>query len=111
MRRASTTGLLSCALLLAAAPAAAQTWQLFATGKTAKVFFDRASVREEDGYVHYRMRIEFGEPRDSRDRKHRYKSSVSAQAASHSPVAARVRYFCFWASLPNARMCPVPRPL
>ena len=81
MRRASTTGLLSCALLLAAAPAAAQTWQLFATGKTAKVFFDRASVREEEGYVHYRMRIEFGEPRDSRDRKHRYKSSVSAQAA------------------------------
>jgi len=81
MRRSTLARLLSCALLLAAAPAAAQTWQLFATGKTAKVYFDRASVREEDGYVHYRMRIEFGEPRDSRDRKHRFKSSVSAQAA------------------------------
>jgi S1-C subfamily serine protease len=81
MRRPTVTRLLSCALLLAAAPAAAQTWQLFATGKTAKVYFDRASVREDDGYVHYRLRIEFGEPRDSRDRKQRYKSSVSAQAA------------------------------
>lgn len=81
MRRSTVARLLSCALLLAAAPAVAQTWQLFASGKTAKVYFDRASVREEDGYVHYRMRIEFGEPRDSRDRKHRYKSSVSAQAA------------------------------
>jgi hypothetical protein len=37
--------------------------------------------------------------------------SVSAHAASHSPVHARVRYFCFCASLPTARMCPVPRPL
>jgi len=81
MRRSNIARVLSCALLLAAAPAAAQTWQLFATGKTAKVYFDRASVREQDGYVHYRLRIEFGEPRDSRDRKHRYKSSVSALAA------------------------------
>jgi len=81
MRRSSLAHLLLASLLVAAAPAAAESWQLFATGKTAKVFFDRASVREEDGYVHYRMRIEFGEPRDSRDRKHRYKSSVSAQAA------------------------------
>ena len=80
MRRSTVARLLSCALLLAAAPAVAQTWQLFATGKTAKVYFDRASVREDDGFVHYRVRIEFGEPRDSRDRKHRYKSSVSAQA-------------------------------
>jgi S1-C subfamily serine protease len=45
------------------------------------VYFDRASVREDEGYVHYRVRIEFGEARDSRDRKYRYKSSVSGQAA------------------------------
>jgi hypothetical protein len=81
MRRSTVARCLSCALLLAAAPAAAQTWQLFATGKTAKVYFDRASVREEDGFVHYRVRIEYGEPRDSRERRQRYKSSVSAQAA------------------------------
>ena len=81
VRRVTVARLLACALFLAAAPVAAQTWQLFATGKTAKVYFDRASVREQDGYVHYRLRIEFGEPRDSRDRKHRYKSSVSGQAA------------------------------
>jgi S1-C subfamily serine protease len=81
MRRSSLACLLLASLLLAAASAAAQSWQLFATGKTAKVYFDRASVREEDGFVHYRVRIEYGEPRDSRDRRQRYKSSVSAQAA------------------------------
>ena len=37
--------------------------------------------------------------------------SVSAQAASHSPVAALGRYLRFCASLPNDRMWPVPRPL
>ena len=81
MRRSTVARLLSCGLLLAAAPAAAQTWQLFAAGKTAKVYFERASVRENEGFVHYNVRIEYGEPRDSRDRKHRYKSSVSGQAA------------------------------
>ena len=80
MRRPAFARLFACALLLAAAPAAAQTWQLFATAKTGKVYFDRASVREAEGFVHYRVRIEYGEPRDSRDRKHRYRSSVSDQA-------------------------------
>jgi len=72
--------LVALALILAAAPAAAESWQLFATAKTAKVFFDRDSVREDEGYVHYRVRIEFDEPRDSRDRKYRYKTSLSSQA-------------------------------
>lgn len=80
MRRSTLARLLACALFIAAAPAAAQTWQLFATSKTAKVYFDRASVREDEGFVHYRVRIDYGEPRDTRDRKYRYKSSVSAQA-------------------------------
>jgi S1-C subfamily serine protease len=73
--------LLSLLALFAAAPAAAESWQLFATGTTAKVFFDRASVREEDGFVHFRMRVDYSEPRDSRDRRYRYSSSVSGQAA------------------------------
>ena len=72
--------LLPLALLLASSPASAQTWQLFATATTAKVFFDRASVREEDGYVHYQWRIEYIAPRDSSDRKYQYSSSVSGQA-------------------------------
>ena len=37
--------------------------------------------------------------------------SVSPHAASHSPVVAFERYFCFCASLPNASTCPVPSPL
>jgi hypothetical protein len=37
--------------------------------------------------------------------------SVSAHAASHSPLAAFGRYFLFCSSEPNARMWPVPRPL
>ena len=81
MRRSSLATLLLAFLLLTAARAAAESWQLFATGKTVKVHFDRASVRLDEGFVLYRVRIEYAEPRDSRDRKHRYKSSVSGQAA------------------------------
>jgi S1-C subfamily serine protease len=73
--------LLAATAFLAAAPAAAEDWQLFATATTAKVFFDRDSVRAEGEYVHYRVRIEYGEPRESRDRKFRYQRSVSAQVA------------------------------
>jgi S1-C subfamily serine protease len=79
VRRTAFAVLAFATLLFAAAPAAAESWQLFASGKTAKVFFDRDAVREEEGYVHFRVRIEYGEPRDSRDRKYRYKSSVSGQ--------------------------------
>jgi uncharacterized protein len=81
MRPLPAARLLALVLLLAAAPAAAQSWESFATAKTAKVLFDRASVRTDEGYVHYRVRIDYSEPRDSRDRKYRYSSSVSAQAA------------------------------
>lgn len=75
-------GILALALVLAAAPAVAENWQLFATATAARVFFDRDSVRIAEGYVHYRVRIEFGAPRDSRDRKHRYQASVSAMAGN-----------------------------
>jgi len=71
---------LTLAVLLAAAPAAAESWQLFASATTAKVYFDRNSVRAADGYVHYRVRIEYREPRSSRDRKYRFKSTITEQA-------------------------------
>src|SRR5690606_22897414 len=37
--------------------------------------------------------------------------SVRPHAASHSPDASRGKYFFFCASLPKARICPVPREL
>lgn len=80
MTKPLLTAVLSCAALAVAAPAAAANWQLFATASAAKVSFDRDSVRVADGYVHYRVRIEYGAPRTSRDRKHRYSSSVSELA-------------------------------
>ena len=80
MRR-SAAALLLLALCAAAAPAAAEFWQPFAAGSSVKVYFDRDSVRAADGYVHFRMRIDYGEPRTSRDRRHRYQRSVSGLAA------------------------------
>ncbi|HEX9182295.1 MAG TPA: serine protease [Burkholderiales bacterium] len=74
------TALLCLAALAVAAPAAAANWQLFATASATKVSFDRDSVRVADGYVRYRVRLEYGAPRTSRDRKHRYSSSVSELA-------------------------------
>jgi S1-C subfamily serine protease len=64
----------------ASAPAAKETWQLFATSSNSKIYFDRASVREASGYVHFGMRIEHAAPRASRDRSFSYKSSVSELA-------------------------------
>lgn len=88
--RRGLRGVAALALILAAAPAAAENWQLFATATAAKIFFDRDSVRVAEGYVHYRVRIEFNAPRDTRDRKHRYHASVSAMAGdcTASTVAA-----------------------
>jgi S1-C subfamily serine protease len=71
---------LVAATAVAAAPAAAQSWQLFATATAAKVYFGRDSVRTDGEYVHFRVRIEFAQPRDSRDRKFRYQRSVTDQA-------------------------------
>ncbi|HEX5094187.1 MAG TPA: serine protease, partial [Burkholderiales bacterium] len=79
----------ACLLLSAAAaaassppaPAAGIDWQLFASGSTAKVYFDRASLREADPYLHFRMRIEYSSPRTSRDRRQRYSSAISEMAA------------------------------
>jgi S1-C subfamily serine protease len=89
MRRATTPLLLFFfALPAGAAPAAAPAadrWELFASGSTAKVYFDRGSVREAEGYVRFRMRIEYGAPRASRDRRYTYKSALSTMAAECEP--------------------------
>jgi len=81
------TAFLILAQSAAAAPAASPSaptespqWQLFAKGTRGKVYFDRRSVRQIDAYVHFAMRIEYGEPRTSRDRRYTYKSALSAMA-------------------------------
>jgi S1-C subfamily serine protease len=61
--------------------AAAGNWELFATSSTTKVYFDRGSVKEAEGYVHYNVRIEYGQTRETRDKKYRYQSTVNGQAA------------------------------
>lgn len=76
MRR-PTSVLVLLALLFAAAPAAAEDWRLFAAGKSAKVYFDRASLRTEGGYVHYAVRVELTAARESKEAKVRYQSALS----------------------------------
>ena len=61
--------------------AADADWQLFATSKSAKVYYDRASLREDGDYVHYAVRVEFAEPRESKTGKFVYQSAVSQFAA------------------------------
>ena len=59
---------------------AQETWALFATSKTTKVYFDRGSVKEADGYVHYNLRIVYDATRETRDRKYRYRSAINGLA-------------------------------
>jgi len=77
---------LPAAAALAASPpeAGAIQWELFARGSTAKVYFDRGSVREANEYVRFRMRIEYSAPRTSRDRRYRYASAISEMAGECS---------------------------
>jgi len=84
MRRAFL--LLSLALLAFPAwsvwaRAADADWQLFATSKSAKVYFDRASLREDGDYVHYAVRVDFAAPRESKSSKVSYQSALSRVAA------------------------------
>jgi len=84
MRRASL--LLSLALLAfqawsVSARANDPDWQRFATSKSATVFFDRASLREDGDYVHYAVRVDLAEPRDTKGGKYRYQSALSRIAA------------------------------
>jgi S1-C subfamily serine protease len=84
MRRASLT--LSLAVLAfqawnVSARANDPDWQRFATSKSATVFFDRASLREDGDYVHYAVRVDLKEPRDTKSGKYRYQSALSRIAA------------------------------
>jgi len=63
------------------ARAADADWQLIATSKSAKVYFDRASLREDGDYVHYAVRVDLAEPRESKSSKVRYQSALSRFAA------------------------------
>lgn len=56
---------------------AEDNWALFATSKTTKVYFDRGSVKEAEGYVHYNIRIEYVATRETRDKKYRYRSAIN----------------------------------
>lgn len=59
---------------------AEEKWELFASSKSAKIFFGPASVTEDKGYVHYNLRIEYAESRETPDKKYRYRSAVNGQA-------------------------------
>ena len=61
--------------------AADKNWELFATSSATKVYFDRGSVKEAEGYVHYNVRIEYGQTRETRDKKYKYRSAINGQAA------------------------------
>ena len=56
-------------------------WHLFATSKSAKVYFDRASLRTAGDYVHYAVRVELARPRNSKNGKHYYQSALTRIAA------------------------------
>jgi len=51
------------------ARAAVADWRLFDTSKSAKVYFDRASLREGGDYVHYAVRVELAERRNHGTRR------------------------------------------
>jgi len=61
--------------------AADADWQLFATSKSAKVYYDRASLREDGDYVHYAVRVDLAEPRETKTGKFTYQSAISRIAA------------------------------
>jgi hypothetical protein len=60
---------------------AAEKWELFATSSATRIYFDRASVTQSEGYVQYNIRIEHAKVRETRDKKYRYRSTVNGQAA------------------------------
>lgn len=84
MRSLTIARLLAPALLcLCSGPAmpAEGTWELFARSATTRIYFDRGSVKKDDGYVHYNIRVEHDAARETRDKKYRYRSAINGQAA------------------------------
>lgn len=84
MRSLTIARLLAPALLClygGNAEPAEQNWELFATSEATRIYFDRGSVKEDGGYVHYDIRIEYSAARETRDKKYRYRSAINGQAA------------------------------
>jgi S1-C subfamily serine protease len=59
---------------------AEDNWTLFATSSATRVYFDRGSVKEAEGYVHYNIRFEYDATRETRDKKYRYRSAINGVA-------------------------------
>lgn len=86
MHRAPRTRLVLLASLALCAtsvslPAADADWQRFATSKSATVYFDRASLRADGDYVHYAVRVDLKQPRETKSGTYRYSSALSRFAA------------------------------
>ena len=81
MRRLAFLASLTLSATSASLGAADADWQRFATSKSATVYFDRASVRAEGDYVHYGVRVDLKEPRETKSGQYRYSSAHSRFAA------------------------------
>jgi S1-C subfamily serine protease len=59
---------------------AEENWGLLATSNTTRVYFDRGSVKEAEGYVYYNIRIDYNQTLETRDKKYRYRSAINGVA-------------------------------
>jgi len=67
--------------LCSAGPAAAkENWRRFAHSNTASIYLDQESVRTDEDYVRFRVRIDYEKPRQTSDKKYEYSSRISAEA-------------------------------
>jgi len=66
----------------AAVVAADDEWKLFARSSSSgsRIYFDQSSVRKDEEYVRFRMRIEYDKPRQTNNKKYEYSSSINAEA-------------------------------
>ena len=72
---------LTLALLCASAGVhAADDWKLFARSKSGNVYFSSGSVRTDEDYVRFRIRLDYNEPRKTANEKYEYSSAINAQA-------------------------------
>ena len=60
--------------------AADEDWRLFARSKTGKIYFDQSSVRKDEDYVRFRIRVEYDEPHQTSNKKYEYSSAINAEA-------------------------------
>jgi S1-C subfamily serine protease len=60
--------------------AADEDWRLFARSKSGKIYFDQSSVRKDEDYVRFRIRVEYDEPHQTSNKKYEYSSAINAEA-------------------------------